>query len=70
MHSLTEWLLPLYQQVGQDVRELPVAHADEISHYRNSERLWLWVLCSPRLVYFLTHYSRAKEAANGLIADF
>ena len=34
--SVTEWLLPLYQQVGQAVRDLPVAHADETSHYRNS----------------------------------
>jgi len=68
--SVTEWLLPLYQQVGQTVRDLPVAHADETSHYRNSERRWLWVLCSSKVVYFLAHYSRGKGAANGLLADF
>ena len=68
--SVTEWLQPLYQQVGQAVRDLPVAHADETSHYRNSERRWLWVLCSPQVVYFLTHYSRGKGAANGLLGDF
>ena len=68
--SVTEWLLPLYQQMGDVVRELPIAHADETSHYRNNERRWLWVLCSSQVVYFLTHYSRGKAAANGLLADF
>ena len=68
--SVTEWLQPLYQQVGQAVRNLSVAHADETSHYRHNERRWLWVLCSPKLVYFLTHYSRGKGAANGLLGDF
>ncbi len=42
--SVTKWLQPLYQQVGEKVRSLPVAHADETSHCRNSERRWLWVL--------------------------
>ncbi len=69
-HPVTEWLQPLYQQVGGEVRGLSVAHADETSHYRNSERRWLWVLCSSRVVYFLTHHSRGKGAANGLLDDF
>lgn len=68
--SVTEWLLPLYQQIGQAVRHLPVAHADETSHYRNGERRWLWVLCSSQVVYFLTHHSRGKGAANGLLDNF
>lgn len=68
--SVTEWLLPLYQQVGQAVRDLPVANADETSHYRNSERRWLWVLCSSQVVYFLVHYSRGKGAANSLLDEF
>jgi len=68
--SVTGWLLPLYQQIGQAVRHLPVAHADETSHYRNRERRWLWVLCSSQVVYFLTHHSRGKGAANGLLGNF
>ena len=62
--SVTDWLQPLYQQIGNVVRELPIAHADETSHYRNNERRWLWVLCSSQVVYFLTHHSRGKGAAN------
>ena len=38
--AVMEWLLPLYQKIGQAVRHLLVAHADETSHYRNSERRW------------------------------
>ena len=42
--SVTDWLQPLYQQIGDAVRDLPIAHADETSHYRNSERRWLVTL--------------------------
>lgn len=64
------WLQPLYAQAGAAARASPVVHADETSHYRNRERRWLWVLCSPQVVYFLTHTSRGKGAANALLGDF
>jgi len=47
-----------------------VAHADETTHWRGSERRWLWTLCTERAVYFLTHYSRGKAAAKALLGDF
>lgn len=63
------WLQPLYAQVGEAVRSSPVVHADETTHYRRRERWWLWVLCSPQVVYFMTHYSRGKGAANALLDE-
>ena len=64
------WLQPLYAQVGEAVRSSPVVHADETTHYHRRERWWLWVLCSPQVVYFMTHYSRGKGAANALLDEF
>ena len=64
------WLQPLYAQIGEAVRQAPVAHADETTHYRGGERRWLWTLCTASAVYFLTHYSRGKGAANELLQAF
>ncbi len=64
------WLQPIYAQIGHAVRQSKVAHADETTHWRGSERRWLWTLCTERAVYFLTHYSRGKAAAKALLGDF
>lgn len=64
------WLQPLYAQIGEAVRQSPVAHADETIHYRAHERRWLWTLCTDSAVYFLTHYSRGKAAASELLGEF
>ncbi len=67
---VSTWLEPIYAQIGESVRQSKVAHADETSHYRGAERRWLWALCMPTAVYFLTHYSRGKGAAKELLRDF
>lgn len=64
------WLAPLYQQIGAQVRQAAVAHADETTHYRGTERRWLWCLGTALAVYFLTHYSRGKAAAMALLGGF
>lgn len=64
------WLGPLYQQIGAYVRGADIAHADETTHYRGTERRWLWVLATPLAVYLLTHYSRGKAAATALLGGF
>lgn len=67
---VSHWLQPVYAQIGEAVRQAEVAHADETTHYRGSERRWLWTLCTDSAVYFLTHYSRGKGAAAELLQDF
>ena len=49
--QLTEWLEPLYAQIGAAVRQSAVAHADETTHYHRTMRMGLWTLCSGPLVY-------------------
>lgn len=64
------WLAPLYQQIGASVRSAEIAHADETTHYRRTERRWLWCLATPLAVYLLTHLSRGKAAAQALLGGF
>jgi transposase len=52
------------------VRQAELAHADETTHYRGTERRWLWALATPLAVYLLTHYSRGKAAARALLGGF
>lgn len=68
--KIIPWLAPLYHQIGTYVRQADVAHADETTHYRGTERRWLWCLATPLAVYLLTHYSRGKAAALALLGQF
>ena len=68
--KVLEWLKPLYHQVGEHVRCSAIAHADETTHYRETEQRWLWCLTTPLVVYLLTHFSRGKAAAKDLLGCF
>lgn len=59
-----------YRQIGDYVRQQPVAHADETRHFRGNECRWLWTLVTQKACYFLTQVSRGKEAADTLLGDF
>lgn len=59
-----------YRQIGEYVRQQPVAHADETRHFRGTECRWLWALVTLQACYFLTQFSRGKEAADTLLGDF
>jgi hypothetical protein len=67
---VAEWLEPLYDQVGETIRQAPVAHADETTHFREQHRHWLWVLCTPQLAFFMIHASRGTKAARELLDRF
>lgn len=67
---VAEWLEPLYDHIGETIRQAPVAHADETTHFREQSRQWLWVLCAPHLAFFMVHASRGMKAARELLGDF
>jgi len=64
------WLGHLYRQIGDKIRQSPIAHADETRHFRGTEQRWLWALVTNSLCYFMIHYSRGKIAANTLLGSF
>jgi transposase len=67
---VAEWLEPIDQQVGETIRQAAVAHADETTHFREQQRPWLWVLCTPQLAFFMIHASRGMKAARQLLDQF
>jgi hypothetical protein len=67
---VADWLAPLHEHIGDTIRQAPVAHADETTHFQGAQRQWLWVLCTPQLAFFLVHASRGMKAAKELLGDF
>jgi hypothetical protein len=67
---VAQWLEPLYDHIGDTVRKAPIAHADETTHFRGKDRLWLWVLCTPQLAFYMVHASRGMKAAEKLLGLF
>lgn len=65
-----DWMGEPYRQVGEYVRSQAVSHADETRHYRGTSSYWLWSLSSGAFSYFMTHYSRGKQAAAALLENF
>jgi len=70
--KLTEWMATPYQQVGDYVRQQDLAHADETrhSHKHSVHAYWMWVLVSGSFCFFLTQFSRGKQAARLLLGAF
>lgn len=67
---VSQWLEPLHDHVGETVRQAPVANADETTHFRGKARLWLWVLCTQQLAFYMVHASRGMKAAEQLLGFF
>ena len=67
---VADWLTPLHEQIGETIRQAEVAHSDETTHFRGKTRLWLWVLCTPQLAFFMVQASRGLKAAKELLGDF
>ncbi len=68
--KLNNWLVPVYHQIGESVRNADPGYADETRHYRNRSVYWLWSLSTTQAAYFLIHYSRGKGAAKELPGTF
>ena len=70
--KLSTWMEAPYQQVGDFVRKQTIAHADETRHQhkRSRQDYWLWVLTSGAFCFFMTHFSRGKQAARQLLGGF
>ena len=67
---VSQWLEPLHDHVGETVRQAPVANADETTHFRGKARLWLWVLCTQQLAFYMVHAARGMKAAEQLLGFF
>jgi len=62
-------LTQTHEAIKNCVNQSPLIYADETRHQRNGGTRWMWLSCSEQAAYFLTHYSRSKEAAIKLLGD-
>ena len=59
--------LPLYEDLRQKIRALPVAHADETSWRHNGLPYWLWYVGDDDLAFFHLDAHRSTEAAQSVL---
>ena len=64
-------LQPEYQQMGVELRQSAVVHADETSWWVGGPGWWLWVFATAKLTYYVVIQSRAAAVALGVLGpDF
>jgi transposase len=59
--------LPLYEDLRQKIRALPVAHADETSWRHDGNPYWAWYAGNPDLAFFHLDPHRSIEAAQAVL---
>ena len=61
--------LPLYEDLRQKIRALPVAHADETSWRHDGKPYWAWYAGNPDLAFFHLDPHRSTEAAQAVFGE-
>jgi hypothetical protein len=60
---------PLYEDLRQKLRALPVAHADETSWRHDGKNFWLWYAGNDDLAFFHLDPHRSREAAQRVLGE-
>lgn len=61
--------LPLYEDLRQKIRALPVAHADETSWRHDGHPYWAWYAGNRDLAFFHLDAHRSAEAAQSVLGE-
>jgi hypothetical protein len=61
--------LPLYEDLRQKIRALPVAHADETSWRHDGNPYWAWYAGNPDLAFFHLDPHRSTQAAQAVLGQ-
>jgi transposase len=61
--------LPLYEDLRQKIRALPVVHADETSWRHDGRQYWVWYAGDDDLALFHLDEHRSTEAAQSLLGQ-
>ena len=61
--------LPLYEDLRQKIRALPVAHADETSWRHDGNPYWAWYAGNEDLAFFHLDAHRSGEAAQTVLGE-
>jgi hypothetical protein len=61
--------LPLYEDLREKIRALPVVHADETSWRNDGHNYWVWYAGDEDLAYFRLDPHRSAEAAQSVLGQ-
>jgi len=61
--------LPLYEDLRQKIRALPVVHADETSWRHDGHQYWVWYAGDDDLAFFHLDEHRSSEAAQSVLGQ-
>ena len=61
--------LPLYEDLRQKIRALPVVHADETSWRHDGQPYWVWYAGDDDLAFFHLDPHRSTEAAQSVLGE-
>ena len=61
--------LPLYEDLRQKIRALPVVHADETSWRNDGQPYWVWYAGNEDLAFFHLDPHRSAEAAQSVLGE-
>ena len=63
---LAMYLGPMYDEIGNEVRGSPVAHADETGWRLNGKTVWLWCFTTSKSAYYRIEPSRGSNVVSAL----
>ena len=67
--QITRRGLPLYEDLRQKIRALPVVHADETSWRHEGHQYWLWYAGDNDLAFYHLDQHRSAEAAQSVLGE-
>jgi len=63
-------LKPVYDEIGQQVRQADVNYIDETSWFQSGKLSWLWTMVNHTVAFFMVHPNRSKLAFDQLVEDW
>jgi hypothetical protein len=66
---LAEILYPWYEQIGKDVKNSGVLHADETGWRVNGKNHWLWCFTTSKSTYYMIDNSRGSPALSKFFTE-
>lgn len=65
-----EKVTPIYDKIGQELQESPVANADETGSNQNGQPEWLWAFFTPFLAFFVFNQQRGGDIVERVLKNF
>jgi len=68
-HRMAEVFYQWYEQIGEDVKESGVLHADETGWRESGKTRWLWCFTTKQATYYMIHQSRGSPALSTFFTE-